>query len=161
MKALTISEPFASLIVYGREYLTLAAPKWVENRSWRAMENGAPYCGRLAIHAGKGSRYLDKCDLDYHYGASRGRVIGTARIHCYLRAGWSLEQITGAIAANRRPLVMQGRGLMSAVDVARQVAASPHFDGPWAWLLNEVKPLAEPIEARGQQGLWDFDGLGG
>jgi len=37
MKALTISQPYASLIVSGK--------KWVENRTW-----GTSYRGMLAIH---------------------------------------------------------------------------------------------------------------
>lgn len=41
MKALTISQPYASLIARGE--------KFVENRRWPT-----PYRGPLAIHAGKG-----------------------------------------------------------------------------------------------------------
>ncbi len=50
MKALTISQPFASLIADGE--------KWIENRTWQAF-----YRGRLAIHAGRGTQYLDKEEL--------------------------------------------------------------------------------------------------
>ena len=46
MKALTVSQPYASMI--GPE-------KWVENRRWYT-----PYRGRLAIHAGKGTQYLTR-----------------------------------------------------------------------------------------------------
>lgn len=45
MKAITVLEPWASLIVFG--------PKRIENRSWLAT-----YRGNLAIHAGKSLRLL-------------------------------------------------------------------------------------------------------
>lgn len=47
MKALTISQPFASLIASGE--------KWIENRIWYTS-----YRGPLAIHAGKGLQYLSR-----------------------------------------------------------------------------------------------------
>ena len=50
MKALTISQPFASLIANGE--------KWVENRCWETK-----YRGPLAIHAGKGTQYLTRKEL--------------------------------------------------------------------------------------------------
>jgi hypothetical protein len=50
VKALTVSQPFASLLASG--------DKWVENRTW-----GTSYRGELAIHAGKGSQYLSREEL--------------------------------------------------------------------------------------------------
>lgn len=50
MKALTISQPYASLIANGE--------KWVENRVWQTS-----YRGELAIHAGLGLQYLKKREL--------------------------------------------------------------------------------------------------
>ena len=45
MKAISINQPWAWLILYGG--------KWLENRTWRT-----PYRGRLAIHAGQSRRWL-------------------------------------------------------------------------------------------------------
>jgi len=50
MKALTISQPYASLIASGE--------KWVENRTWATR-----YRGPLAIHAGRGTQYLSRDEL--------------------------------------------------------------------------------------------------
>lgn len=50
MKALTISQPFASLIADGH--------KWIENRTWQTH-----YRGPLAIHAGSGTQYLTRREL--------------------------------------------------------------------------------------------------
>ncbi len=56
MKAITISQPFASLIASGE--------KFVENRTWPTN-----YRGPLAIHAGKGTQYLCRESLaDYPTG---------------------------------------------------------------------------------------------
>jgi hypothetical protein len=30
--------------------------------------------------------------------------------------------------------------------------------GRWAWLLDDVRKLDEPIPAKGHQGLWEWDG---
>lgn len=45
MKALTVQQPYASLIASGE--------KWIENRSWHTN-----YRGPLAIHAAKSSKYI-------------------------------------------------------------------------------------------------------
>jgi len=50
MKALTISQPFASLIASGS--------KFVENRTWPTS-----YRGPLAIHAGKGTQYMTRREM--------------------------------------------------------------------------------------------------
>jgi hypothetical protein len=62
--ALTISQPYASLISDGK--------KWVENRRWATR-----YRGPLAIHAGSGTQYLTKKQLaDY----PTGHVIAVANL---------------------------------------------------------------------------------
>ena len=68
VKALTIREPWASLIVNGyKEY---------EFRSWKTN-----YRGKILIHAGKGSdkEYLDRFkEYDLEYG--KGEIIGEAEL---------------------------------------------------------------------------------
>lgn len=50
MKAITISQPYASLIADGE--------KWIENRTWPTN-----YRGPIAIHAGLGRQYLTKEEI--------------------------------------------------------------------------------------------------
>ena len=64
IKALTISQPYASLIARGE--------KWIENRHWPTN-----YRGRLAIHAGKGTQYLSPTQLR---GYPTGCVLATAEL---------------------------------------------------------------------------------
>ena len=43
-------------------------------------------------------------------------------------------------------------------DVIAQIPFG-HFDcGRWAWLLTDVERFAEPIPARGRQGIWNWEG---
>jgi hypothetical protein len=33
----------------------------------------------------------------------------------------------------------------------------PHTEGPWCWVLRDVRKLDEPVPCSGKQGLWDWD----
>lgn len=77
MKAITIQQPWAHLIIHGYFYPQTGSVrrKDVENRDWRSK-----YRGPLLIHAGKGTDYLDDDDLEM-YGLkvsdlAFGKVIG-------------------------------------------------------------------------------------
>jgi hypothetical protein len=64
LKSLTVSEPFASLIVGGE--------KWVENRVWNCS-----YRGELAIHAWRGTQYMPSADLRRKFPHA-GSIVGVA-----------------------------------------------------------------------------------
>lgn len=130
MKALTISQPYASMIADGW--------KWVENRRWPTG-----YRGPLAIHAGKGTQYLDRDEL----------------------AQWptgSVLAVGNLVACVHRHAIVLRDPL--ACDQLLEAGVSPesflhhkHTEGPWCWVLMEVHKLAEPYPCRGQQGLWDVE----
>lgn len=89
MKALTISQPFASLIAEGH--------KWIENRYWDTK-----YRGPLAIHAGKGTQYLTARELrEYPQGivatcelVACFRLSDVERLHDRLaNVGFTVEQV--------------------------------------------------------------------
>ena len=40
-----------------------------------------------------------------------------------------------------------------------QVRQHEHAEGPWCWLLQDVRRLEEPVPCRGAQGLWEWGGL--
>lgn len=131
MKALTISQPFASLIADGF--------KWVENRRWPTN-----YSGPLAIHAGKGTQYLDREELaDYPTGC----VVATAVL----------------VACVQRSTVLSRANTVRAVECPagfphtwEELAEHAHCEGPYCWLLADVVKLATPIPYRGAQGLFDI-----
>jgi hypothetical protein len=129
MKALTISQPFASLIASGE--------KWIENRMWPTN-----YRGELAIHAGKGTQYLDKEELA-EYPTSC--VIAVAR----LAACVTLEVIRAIERSDERNLVIPGTSKTWA-----EACEHPHAEGPWCWILEDIR-IIEPVPMRGAQRLWD------
>lgn len=67
MKALTICQPYAELIVRGL--------KPIENRTWPTS-----YRGPLLIHAGKSREWMDADDLDAYPGMVFGALVGRVNV---------------------------------------------------------------------------------
>lgn len=165
MKAITIWQPWASLIACGA--------KKYETRSWATN-----YRGPIAIHAA----LKDPCKLpllgleDFEEAVQkafgdvssswcllpRGAVIATAElVDC-----WHIVHCPGA-DADRASLIEIGAEL----DVPKH---SPRFGdfiepneqellfgdwtpGRYAWELQNIQLLPSPIYVKGHQGLWIFD----
>ncbi len=132
MKAITISQPYASLIASGE--------KWVENRTWPTN-----YRGPIAIHAGKGMQYLTKEELSKH---PTGVVVAIAE----LTASIMLDEIRDRAATFRRNNLIVG-----SCKNWSEVSRHKHVEGPWCWILEDIKKI-EPIIATGKQGLWVWNG---
>lgn len=130
MKALTISQPFASLIADGK--------KFVENRSWATS-----YRGPIAIHAGLGRQYLSKAELAKY---PTGCVIATAM----LVACVTLSSVK-TNAATFPGVKVPGTSVSW-----QQLLMHEHTEGPFCWVLDDVIKI-EPITAKGMQGLWTWD----
>lgn len=128
MKALTISQPYASLIADGE--------KWIENRTWSTN-----YRGPLAIHAGLGSRYLSKTELAEY---PTGLVIAIAD----LTACVNVEEIR---ERNNIPIPIPGTDITWL-----EASLHEHTEGPFCWVLENVRKI-EPVRATGKQGLWEWD----
>ena len=129
MKALTISQPFASLIASGE--------KWVENRRWPTGHRG-----RLAIHAGKGTQYLDRRELVAYPTAC---VVAVAQLVACVH----LHAVGG-----RDPLPCE-QLRMKGIDPS-DLLSHEHTEGPWCWVLRDIRRYREPIPCRGAQGLWEW-----
>jgi len=127
MKAITISEPWASKIANGL--------KIVENRSW-----STPYRGELAIHAGKGTQYLTKTELAAY---QTGHVIAVAKLVACVKLSEVAE-----------------RGRFTLIEGSRYTVGDfldhEHTEGPWCWILEDIRKLKVPKQINGQQGLWVF-----
>ena len=129
MKALTISQPHASLIA--------DLKKFIENRSWPTS-----YRGPLAIHAGSGTQYMTAAQLTTY---PHGCIIAVAT----LAACFNLAGIRGdAISLD---LLKSG---FSVDDILKH----EYTEGPWCWVLTDVRKLETPVRCSGKQGLWEFDG---
>ena len=131
MKALTIQQPYASLIADGE--------KWVENRGWYTT-----YRGPLAIHAGKGTRYLNAREL-VAYPTSA--VIAIAN----LVACVDLK----IIRVNRAHWYVVALLKRQGISV-RDFLTHEHTEGPFCLILQDVRKLVMPVPAVGKQGLWEW-----
>ena len=129
IKALTICQPYAGVIMDGR--------KRVENRTWRTN-----YRGPLVIHAGKSLQWMktwnDETDGPLPSEMPLGAVVGTAELTAvYIKADvvsqfWDPE----------------------CTHPHKWIADHRHASGPFIWVLETVKRLTTPIEWNGKQGLW-------
>ncbi|MHA6484491.1 ASCH domain-containing protein [Paenibacillus sp. strain BS8-2] len=141
MKAITIHQPWATLIALGT--------KKYETRSWSTKHRGP-----IAIHAAK------HLDLD----AFRDERIRSA----LLEYGYTSDSLpTGAIIATA---VLSD--CIKSVDTWTDgyilengvYVYSPEYEygdftpGRYAWEMREVYELPKAIPAKGQQGLWNWDG---
>ena len=137
MKAVTVSQPYASLIADGFE------KKPVENRRWATA-----YRGPLAIHSGKGTQYLDRKEL-------RVYPIGKVIVTCQLIACFEVAAAVLMVDQNKIPRELKAYGWTP--DQMRWLLDHEHCVGRFAWVLTDMKKLAIPIPAKGKQGLWEWD----
>ena len=137
MKALTIREPWASLIMDGF--------KVVEWRGWKAP---ASLVGRrLVIHAGlkvDEMAILDLRDLDWFARESCGPRVDLDAMRARLRRGFVRGAGLGTV-------------VVDSVLSAREFLGDG-YDGNtnWAWTLRDVERWPLPIPSKGAQGLWDW-----
>lgn len=127
VRGLTVRQPWAWAIAHGG--------KDIENRSWPPLP--LPDEHVLLIHAGKG--FDDECCQSV--AAKSGRSV--AEVTDGARAA------LGAIVA-----VAEIVGVCKGCSPA---CSSWSVTGEWHWMLGNVRPLAEPVPARGALGLWRPD----
>lgn len=155
MKAATLHQPWA----------TLAALKLKNNetRGWPTKHRG-----QLAIHAGLKIDY-DACErepiksaLAEHGYTADNLPTGAVLATCELVECWRIERLSdwGAETAPVRFTASDGKARKLW---AGYVEGDPEYhygnydDGRYAWELDNVELLPEPIPAKGQQGLWNWN----
>ena len=140
LKALTVSEPFASLIVSGE--------KWVENRVWDCT-----YRGELAIHAGRGTQYMPPADLRRKFPHA-GSIVGVAVVvGCVSR-----DSILASATAERSGSEASKIPVGVPWESWRRLAVHRHVCGEFCLLLAaRVLKLPEPVPCRGLQKIWTAD----
>lgn len=145
MKAITIHQPWATLIALGE--------KRFETRGWATK-----YRGPIAIHAAK---KVDKavCQKEpfrsvlanHGYTADNlptGAVVATANLKECLRI---VTPGTGQVAAYR-----DADDAMIPIDGHEKIFG--WFDrGRFAWQMTDVKEI-NPVPVKGHQGLWNWGG---
>lgn len=163
MKALTLHQPWASLVALGL--------KNVETRSWSTR-----YRGPLAIHAGanyKASRNFDAQQ------AAHGRLsddqwadmpFGAVVAVCELVAVFPTDDLDESYRFHTMeyPDIADGellsypltgetlRPLNQRWKMEDQWPLGNFGPGRFAWLLGNIRALPEPVPVRGHQGLWNW-----
>ena len=137
MKALTLTQPWASFVAFGE--------KAIETRSW-----WTPYRGPLAIHAAKGypdwavkmcwsntffAQLLAYHGISFPERLPRGVIVATCHV-------------TGCFPTKRADALHLSVGERELGDF------SP---GRWMWMLAHVIPMEPPVPARGHLFLWEWE----
>ena len=157
MKVITIHQPWASLIA--------VEAKRYETRSWKTN-----YRGRIAIHAGKKpvfpwfQREVEKnvrlkiigILAPHRLGVLRalplGKIIATADlVEC-----WEIRSrdADGVRIVNEAKQIAHDRD-----DMEQEFLFGDWTPGRYAWELANVEILPEPLSCKGQQGMWNWEGL--
>lgn len=123
MRALTISQPHAGRIDAGI--------KWIENRTWQHK-----YRGPLLIHAGKGTQYLTKLELQ----AFRTGV-------CFCIVDLLDIRSLDALRHMKPDEIVAGR-------TVAEILAHEFTEGPELLILGNLRRLRTPIPFSGMQGMW-------
>lgn len=134
MKALTLHQPWASLIMIGA--------KRFETRGWQTS-----YRGVLAIHAGA---ELPAYALEFaHEFDGELAALGIHELERLPRGGVvGCVRLVACIATTSR----------EAKRLTDRDRAWGNWDpGRFAWQLAGPAPYPKPVPARGKQGLWDWD----
>lgn len=130
MKALSIIEPWASLIKEGK--------KVIETRSWQTS-----YRGELYIHASlkkvnnKDGRMSKLLALIPNVDMGYGKIICKCKlVDC---------------------VYMDEEFLKKIKKDEQEYLCGEYSIGRYAWILEEVTPLENPIPAKGKLSIWNFE----
>ncbi len=115
--------------------------KRVENRTWVKPEL---YQQQLLLH---GSRMIG--------GRKAGGLEDVQDVLLQGQLGLKQAQEGLRWADGARGKIM---AVVRVKEFVRKRPGDPWFVGPWGWVFEEVQVLAEPVEARGMQGIWHVQG---
>ena len=130
IKVLSIIEPWATLIKEGK--------KKIETRSWKTS-----YRGELYLHAS--SKHIDKKNPDLHnllnlipnISMAYGNIICKCKlVDCIYMDEAFMEQIQSN---------------------PQEFMCGEYKVGRYAWFLEDVEVLKEPIPAKGHLNIWNFE----
>ena len=130
MKVLSIQEPYASLIANGYKY--------IETRSWKTK-----YRGEILIHASLGKKLMSKIDdpdvikIINNINMNYGKIICKADlIDCIYMDENFIDKIKENVEEEKLGIYEIGR---------------------YAWILDNIEIIKNPIEAKGKLNLWEYE----
>ena len=130
MKVLSLKEPFATLIKNKK--------KLVETRSWNTN-----YWGELYIHAS-----VTKIDKEIRgrkelFDLLGNESLGFGMIICKCRLVDCIYMTKEYVEDMKK-------------NHYQEYLCGEYKEGRYAWILNSIEPLEEPIKAKGQLGIWNY-----
>lgn len=161
MKAVTIIQPWATLIALGF--------KTLETRSWATKHRGP-----LAIHAGQKvdkeacmfrpiREVLQQHGITDWRELTTGAVIAKGNITDVWRISrpfpfHHLESSAVQLSStDHNKQTIWGTPNMIGVRMPNEFYFGDYSDGRFAWQLDEVVKLQEPVPAKGQLSLWNWE----
>jgi ASCH domain-containing protein len=148
MKALTIWQPWASLIMIG------AKPYEFRRWDYRARERGLEG-QRIMIHAG--ARPVKLAEVEDIIDRMADRISS-------LRAEIAMPLLTRLRDAHKCRGVVELSAALGTAVLGKPKHVAALFNSPadsdridhhmWAWPLADIKPFAAPVHCRGAQGFW-------
>ena len=132
MRALTLIEPYATLIAVGH--------KKIETRPWPAV-----YRGPILIHAGKSRECIEPAFI--------AELFAKAGIDGAVRPTDPYPWPLGMVVARARLVDCVSTGRVGAIS-PKERALGDYSEGRFAFRLDDVVPLLEPVPAKGALGLW-------
>ncbi len=153
MKAITVRQPWASLIACGE--------KKIETRSWATK-----YRGPIAIHAGKGlhSELKQMCysvpvatalGIQWYSQQMEGRLFGSIIAIADLV---DCVKVVGPISLQLGDEKRIVSGLENGMKIVGNELEFGDFSyGRYAWILANVRQI-DPVPAKGRQRIWEWAG---
>jgi len=148
MKAITIKQPWASLICTARQDNPQLGIKDIENRTWPTK-----FRGRVLVHASAkiwneellGLMTFDQVDKISEYG---------------IREFFAGSRVTGAIIGSVEIVeCVTNHTSMWAEKTETFLGSDIQFNRIYNWVLANPILFPEPIPAKGKLSFWDFPGI--
>jgi hypothetical protein len=136
IKVITVYEPWASLIALGE--------KKIETRGWYTK-----YRGPLAIHAAK--KYAGDISFQEPFYTALAPQHDLLGIRFYLGCVLAICNLVDCVEVDTT------YGHILKVAKPNEYAFGDYSFGRFAWKLDNVHQLTEPIKATGRQRIWNWD----
>lgn len=150
MKALTIWQPWASLIMIGAkpwEWRGWALPKYMIDRE-------------MVIHAGarpvRPAEIAELIEDLMHGDTSLISDVALPLLRDTARASYPLSAGLGTVIL-RAPIPA---GVWAAEHDKSGLDSDRVDHSKWAWPVTDIKPFARPVPCRGAQGFWNYPEAG-
>ena len=154
MKAITLHQPWASLIAAGLKY--------VETRSWPAPPSLIGQ--RIAIHAGKRKMqpipdgwpreiwdFVTGEQWDDNNPCPLGMVVATANLTKCVKVEYNTFQYP-----EKAYFIDPDKELLQVTSIS----TDPYGDwsaGRYLWFLEDIEQVNPPVPATGRQGIWNWE----